>query len=244
MPAHQIFKHMKAEFPETIGKSRTFYCFSPTVMLATFTIEFSLAIYTFIRFRMTRFGQLAAAALVLLGIFQVAEYQICGGDNQIFWARLGYVAITLLPPLGIHLIAQITGNSRYLKFAYAIAAIYITLFMLASKSIIGAACEGNYVIFRTAQNLYWTYGIYYTGFLLLGVWEIIEKINEDRNKDFSLLVWMAAGYFSFMVPMAIVYLLFPETRQAVPSVMCGFAVILAVLLAFVIVPKYHERKIK
>lgn len=220
----------------------TLFCFSPAVMLATLIIEFSLAIYVFVRFRMTRFGQLATATLIFLGIFQLAEYQICGGNDGILWARIGYVAITMLPPLGMHMIYLITGNSKYLKFSYTLAAIYITAFMFAEKSIVGAACTGNYVIFTTIQELYWTYGIYYTGLLMLGVWELVEKIREVSEEDFSLRAWMALGYFSFMVPMAIVYMVFPETRDAVPSVMCGFAVILAILLAFIIVPKYNRRK--
>lgn len=233
---------MLSEFFKFKNNSNTLFCFSPAVMLATLTVEFSLAIYTFVRFRMTRFGQLASATLIFLGIFQLAEYQICGGNNGILWARIGYVAITMLPPLGVHLIYLITGNSKYLKFSYALAAIYITAFMFAEKSIVSAACTGNYVIFNTVQELYWTYGIYYTGLLMLGVWELVEKIRECSDTDFSLRAWMALGYFSFMVPMSIVYMVFPETRNAVPSVMCGFAVILALLLAFIIVPKYNNRK--
>lgn len=233
---------MFREFLKGKNNSNTLFCFSPAVMLATLIIEFSLALYTFVRFRMTRFGQLAAAALIFLGVFQLAEYQICGGDNGILWGRIGYVAITMLPPLGMHMIYLITGNSKYLKFSYALAAIYITAFMFAQKSIVSAACTGNYVIFNTVQELYWTYGIYYTGLLMLGVWELVEKIRECSDEDFSLRAWMALGYFSFMVPMAVVYMILPETRQAVPSVMCGFAVILAILLAFMIVPKYNKRK--
>lgn len=218
------------------------FCFSPAVMLATLVIEFTLAIYVFARFRMTRFGQIATAILIFLGIFQLAEYQICGGNNAVLWGRIGYVAITMLPPLGLHLIYLITRNSKYLSFAYTLAGIYIAAFIFAQKSIVSAACTGNYVIFQTVQELYWTYGIYYTGLLMLGVWELVEKIRECSDEDFSLRSWMALGYFSFMVPMAIVYMALPETREAVPSVMCGFAVTLAILLAFVIVPKYNKRK--
>lgn len=233
---------MNNDFLNGKNTSTTLFCFSPAVMLATLVIEFSLATYVFIRFRMTRFGQLATATLFLLGVFQVAEYQICAGASQIFWPRLGYIAITLLPVIGIHLISLITGNSKYLKFSYTLAAIYITAFMFAEKSIVSAACTGNYVIFNTVQELYWTYGIYYTGLLMLGVWELVEKIRECSDVDFSLRAWMALGYFSFMVPMSVVYMVFPETRNAVPSIMCGFAIILAILLAFIIVPKYHNKK--
>ena len=231
-------------FSELLNKkntSVTFFCFSPAVMLTTLAVEFSLVLYSLIRFRMTRFGQLAAITLFLLGAFQVAEYQICSGNSPVFWARLGYIAITLLPAIGIHLISLITGNARYVQFSYTLAAMYVFIFLFSAKSIVGAACSGNYVIFDTIQELYWTYGIYYTGLLILGAWELADKIRSVNPREFSLRVWMAFGYFSFMVPMTIAYMLLPDARNAVPSIMCGFAVIFALLLAFIITPKYYNK---
>ncbi len=210
-------------------------------MLATFFVEFSLAAYAFVRFRMTKFGRLSIATLVFLGLFQLAEYRICGGIDPIFWSRVGFAAITLLPPLGIHLISLITGKHNYTRFAYALAGLYSVIFLFAPKVVGAPVCGGNYIIFHTAQDLSWTYGVYYLGLLLLGMWEIIEAMKLN-NENFSLLAWLAAGYSSFMVPMGIVYSLSPAVRGAIPSVMCGFAVVFAVLLPAVIVPKYRAKK--
>ena len=80
------------------------------------------------------------------------------------------------------------------------------------------------------------------GFLLLGIWESLEKITSLRRRSSGkkALQWLIVGYLSFMAPMGAVYLLFPETRNAVASIMCGFALVLAFILAFKVVPAYDR----
>ncbi len=220
----------------------SFFCFTPEVMLATFIIEICIAVYAYLKFRTTLFGKLSVLTLLLLGLFQLAEYQICSGSNQIFWARFGFIVITLLPPLGIHLVSIVTGNRNFLQFAYTLAGVFILIFAFAPKSITGGVCGGNYIIFNTAQELYWTYGIYYLGLLFLGIFGALAELRtgDKKERNFSLLIWMLFGYFSFMVPMGFVYFIFPETAMSVASVMCGFALTFAIMLGFVIAKKYDE----
>src|SRR3989344_7940821 len=156
------------------GRNR-FFCFTPEVMLATFFTEIALAIYVFIRYRLTVFGRLVMAMLILLGLFQFIEYQVCADPNQLFWSRIGFVIITILPALGLHLIYLITQKNHFLKFGYTLMLAYIFIFLFAPKAISGATCGGNYIIFHTAQYLYQTYGAYYFGLLFLGIWEALEN---------------------------------------------------------------------
>ena len=218
-------------------KEKKLFCFTPEVMLATFLTEIALAIYVFIRYRLTAFGRLAGAILILLGAFQFAEYRVCADPSQLFWPRAGFAITTFLPVLGLHLISLVTKKSHFLKFGYVLMLTYVFIFLFAPKAISGAVCGGNYIIFNTAQNLAWTYSVYYFGFLLLGIWEAFENMTK-ANKD--ILIWIIVGYFSFMLPMGIVYSLSIESRQAIPSITCGFALILAFILAFKITPKYKQ----
>ena len=87
-------------------KSLTLYCFSPAVMIATFVIEICAAFYTLIKYRSTVSSKLIVSLLGFLAIFQLAEYMVCVGAlgfSSLQWAKLGYVAITILPPLALHL---------------------------------------------------------------------------------------------------------------------------------------------
>ena len=88
------------------------FCFSPPVMLATFLIEFGLAFYTLWRYKMSTIRRLAVIMLFALGTFQLSEYMVCGGLgwSHIQWARVGYISITLLPALGIHMLAKLAGK--------------------------------------------------------------------------------------------------------------------------------------
>lgn len=212
-------------------------------MAATFIIEIVLAIIVFIRERVTRFGKTAGFVLVLLATFQFAEYRICTiGDDSQFWARLGFVAITLLPLAGLYLVSLVSHKPHFLKLGYASAAAFVVYFLFVPKSITGAICGGNYVIFNTSTDLYRLYGFYYLGFLLLGIWESVEKIASLRRRTAAkrALQWLIVGYVSFMGPMGLAYILFPGTRNAAASIMCGFALTLAFLLAFKIVPTYNR----
>src|SRR5579862_8022671 len=127
---------------------RTLYCFSPPVMIATFVIEIILAAIVFIRYRVTRFGKAAGFVLLLLATFQFAEYRICTTDGvlPILWSRIGFVAITLLPLMGLYLVSLVSHQPHFLKLGYATAAGFVLYFIFVPKSISGAICGGNYVI--------------------------------------------------------------------------------------------------
>jgi hypothetical protein len=225
----------------------TFYCFSPPVMIATFIIEVSLAVYTLWRYKLTVISRLVALILLFLATFQLAEYMVCQGayGNALAWSRIGYVAITFLPPLGLHLAQAITeAKSRWLVWAaYATAAAFAAFFLLVGGAINGHACLGNYVIFQVAHNSGALFGLYYYGLLLLVLgtgWYYFRRTKEPARR--RALGGLLIGYLVFIVPTVAVNLMNPNTVRGIPSIMCGFAVLLAVTLAFTVLPATVQRK--
>jgi len=214
------------------------------VMIATFAIEIVLAVVIFLRYHVTRFGKVAGGILLLLATFQFAEYRICTttASSTVLWSRIGFVAITLLPLAGLYLVFLVSHKPHFLKLGYVSALGFLAYFIFVPKAITGAICGGNYVIFNTSTDLFRLYGFYYLGLLLLGIWESIEKIAslKRHTASKSILQWLIVAYLSFMAPMGAVYLLFPSTRNAVASIMCGFALLLAIILAVKIVPAYDR----
>ncbi len=166
-------------------------CFTPEVMVITFTLEALFAVYTFIRYGKNRFGKVAALLLLLLSIFQLAESRICANSSAFVWMRIGFAAITLLPVAGLYLISLISHKTHFLRLGYFLATLFMAAFLFVPKIITGALCAGNYVIFNTNQSLYILYGIYYFGFMLLAIWEALEKIHEPRvqSKIITTLQW-------------------------------------------------------
>src|SRR5579862_6589694 len=122
-------------------KTNKLYCFSPPAMLATFAIEVGLAIYVLVRYKMSLIVRLATAILLLLAIFQLAEYSVCGRTSTLalVWSRIGYVAITLLPPLTLHLIFVITKHRATLlkTIAYCTSLLFIATFVFSSTAFSG-----------------------------------------------------------------------------------------------------------
>lgn len=211
-------------------------------MLVTFSLEWLLAAYAFVIYRHTRFGQLTAATLFCLGLFQLVENKICtGGPNQLA-TTIGLIAITLLPPLGLHLITHITGHRIVLRISYFVAAIFILGFVLYPALVTSpSVCTGNYIIVFLTPKLGLAYGLYYFGFLFWAIHEALGGRATNRLKEYrAVLGWLIAGYLSFLLPMALVYFFSEPAREAVPSIMCGFAVILAIILTFRVLPLYHR----
>lgn len=224
------------------GKNGVLFCFSPAVMLATFIIEFFGAIYTLILRRETLFNKIVIATLICLGLFQVAEYQICGGALGPTWAKIGLAAIVMLPALGMHLVAILTKQRYFVVMGYIFALAYAAMFLFAPGMGISASCEGNYVIVNTTGTT--GYGYYYIIFLVLALMQaatvLWRKKHQLTSQERDILIWTLWGYLSFMGPMAVVYAVLPEVRNGTPSIMCGFAVMLALILTFVVAPKYHD----
>lgn len=220
----------------------TLYCFSPPIMIATFIIEMLLAIYAFVKSLKHKSDLGIVLALVFLALFQLSEYQICEGSDLLFWARVGLFAITFLPVLGYYLISRLNKDSRLLIIGFFIAIAFATFFTLIPDTIKDVSCGGNYIIFDIESSVHSLYGYYYFGFLLLGIAKAIKGIKADGSKSNikKALIWFIIGYLSFILPLTAVYIFIPITREAVASIMCGFAVIFAVILTFKIAPLYYE----
>lgn len=223
-----------------------FYCFSPPVMIATFFIEIMLAVHTVWRYKLTPVTRLATLILVCLATFQLAEYNICEGAlwlSGATWARVGFVAITLLPPLGLHLATKIVGDNKpaLVGAGYAAAAGFGAFFAFVGGSLGGPACMGNYVIFQIGYGAGLWYGLYYYALLILAVayiWRRVRTVDEPHIA--RALNALAVGYLAFMLPVTLVNFINPATLAAIPSIMCGFAVLLALILSGEVLPRYHK----
>lgn len=212
-----------------------------------------MALYVVWRHKLDAFGRLVVATLLSLGTFQLAEYFVCGGAGlgAGAWARVGYAAITALPPLGLHIMYKLGAHTerRLVVFAYVTMVGFWVYFLLMPGAIRGHECTGNYVIFQLGERASILYGYYYYGWLLAAVslgirWlsglharDALTKMRRDSVR--ALIV----GYLTFLLPTGIANSINPESRKGIPSIMCGFAVIFALILTFYILPRARKLKI-
>lgn len=231
-------------------KTDKMYCFSPPVMIATFFIEIACAIYVAFRYRMTDITRLAVVLLGCLALFQFAEFNVCEGTfnvGSLVWARIGCVAITLLPPLGLHMTTRIAGKKYLLlvMLGYLSSLIFLYTFITAGGGIESQQCLGNYVIFNIAKWANVPYLFYYYGWLLVTVglaWKWGKNVKA-RSRRISLYT-LAVGYLAFIVPTTTANIINPTTVAGIPSIMCGFAVILALMLTGFVLPRYYMNEEK
>lgn len=217
-------------------------------MLATFFIEVFLIVYTLWRYKLTNVTKLVIAIFGLLASFQLAEYMICGGLGMSgdMWARLGFIVITLLPPLGIHLAVTIAGGKHKLltMLGYGLAALFAAFFMVVTSSVEHKLCGGNYVIFDMPNSMDIVYGVYYYGLLIVGTVYSFIQASKSKKKTKVALRSLAIGYLVFLVPTTAANLTNASTIGAIPSIMCGFAILLALVLAFWVLPNAAELRHK
>lgn len=216
-------------------------------MVATLIIEFGLAVYTVWRYKMTVLVRLVAITVIMLAIFQVAEYFVCTGNGlrAEFWSRVGFAAITTLPPLGLHILYRLSGKKarRLVGAAYGMMAGFILFFLVYSTAFIGNECTGNYVIFQIGTRPAIVYGAYYYGWLLTGIiigghWanRFLKGGQAEHNRLQSVRA-LIIGYLVFLVPTALSNTLSPASRAGIPSIMCGFAVLFALILVIYVLPR-------
>lgn len=223
--------------------STTFYCFSPPVMLATIAVESVLIFYSLWRYKLTPLTRVVLSILFFLALFQYSEYNVCGGDgiNAATWSRIGFAAITLLPAFGIHLIQVIAGHRQkiFAWAAYVTAIVWEGFFLLSNRAFSGHVCAGNYVIFQLNHYYGSWYFVYYYFWLFAGIALCLYLAYRTTHVYVKkALILQVVGYLVFLLPTAIANTVSPSTISGIPSVMCGFAVLYALILVFGIVPTF------
>lgn len=226
-------------------------CFSPPVMLATFVVEIAMACYVVWRYKLNSIGRLVVVTLVSLAVFQLAEYNVCGGfgASADVWMRVGFVSITALPALGMHILHLVSGEAkrRLVWATYAVMVALQAYFLLATSSVNARVCAGNYVIFNLDRWFDPFYAAYYYGFLILALIlgaRFIRRTprhTKHQRQAVRATRGLMLGYLVFLVPTTVLNSVDQTTISGIPSIMCGFAVIFAAILTFYVLPVAGRR---
>jgi hypothetical protein len=210
-------------------------------MLITLVVEFAGATYTLMRYKMNNVGRTIVLILCCLGLFQLAEYMVCEKIGGVEWSRVGFFATTLLPPLGITLgLSVAKAKSKAINIfkiiLWSICALVLSYVLFFKDVFKSEVCLGNYVIFYTTEMM-WIYSAYYFSTLTTGLIGglFFARRTKDKNTKQSLYA-IIFGALSFLVPTFTITLINHDTIEAIPSIMCGFAVIFALVLLLIVLP--------
>ncbi|MCX6094221.1 MAG: hypothetical protein NTY63_05280 [Candidatus Bipolaricaulota bacterium] len=212
--------------------------YSPLLALATALFEVVVAVWALRGPGDRSIVRTAAAILVLLAGYQVTEVAICANvDAQGVLPRLAFLDVTWLPPLGLVLVAQLhrprsrlfhAASRTLLAAAFGIAAWIALDRSFATASV----CSAVYARYTHVMPRF----AVYAGFYWIGLFGMVlfsghgARTSADLHRR-RLLTQVFLGTLGFVVPAVITSWFIPTARGALPSVMCHFALILAVFLA-------------
>ena len=220
--------------------------YSPILSIATALFEIIAAIWALMGAGRKKIIYTSSTLLLLLAVYQILEVIICTApQSSIFFSRLAFIVIAWLPPVAILLISQLFPTKKkaiywFTGLTFTIA-LLISIWLLIDKSFVtGSVCS---IIFARYSNPMPQY-IIYAGFYHLGMLGMLflsahGVIICKDHKQRLLLGQMLMGSLAFIIPSLITVIAVPYTKGALPSVMCHYALFLAIFITRLL---YLERR--
>lgn len=222
-------------------------CYTPTVSLTTAIIEFILAAILPFKYPRATLRYFFALFIFLLGLYQFSEFMLCETGDDIFWVRAGFIVYSFLPALGLHAALYYLKSKINRLMLYTVP-VALTLTAFTNDQIWQGTCNTIFITTKTILSqhpiLFFIYITYYAGFTLLICWLAIKEYSRVRShlKRIMSLTWIIA-ILLMSVPTFVLIIIFPELGLRFPSVLCHFALLLA-LVTFVGVRMEHQLRSK
>ncbi|MCC6622593.1 MAG: hypothetical protein IT385_15120 [Deltaproteobacteria bacterium] len=211
--------------------------YSPVLSILTATFELALAGYCLRAPGRREIQRLVALILVLLAGYQIIEVLVCGDPDEPLWARAAFADVVWLPPLGALLLLRLARDPsrparrvwRHLVVLSLAIAAFFTVWVFADpRFVTGSVCKAVIALYLHPTNALEVYGAYYH----VGLWVMMfggirlalvarDPIDRAHAAD------VAMGTVAFVVLALTTEVVFPGARNATPSIMCHYALALA-----------------
>jgi hypothetical protein len=211
-----------------------------TVSLLIACLEFLLLFNLLLFAEKNSLNKIAIIMVALLAGYQAMEFLMCQVELQSsFFPYLAFVIITFLPPLNLLLALTLTRNltptlTTWLIFIPAILfSVYYT-FVITEFAV--TKCTVLYAIYH--YPLGDLYGLFYYMPILISIILLAMFLRKEDDKKKRLIgkVLLFGGIFISILPVLGFILMFASSYSlisAMESVMCKFAFVYALCLAFI-----------
>ncbi len=216
--------------------------------LALCTAFFELAAATWVFRSPGRANVLRPTGLILIFLagYQLLEAYACGNPSMTLVGRLALADVIWLPPLGVWLIIQLAAPDdglfrRFGKGLFGIAGGLAAFILLDDQFVRRTVCQAVIATYHTPGPVYMFYGGFYQFGLMAMIFGAAKgMIRSDDPSVRRHLGDIQMGTIGFVLPALITEVVVPQSSTSTPSVMCHFAVVLAVFLVRMTV---RERRI-
>jgi hypothetical protein len=203
------------------------------ISLLIFCIEIVL-LGNVLYFSKSRYKKLIVTILSLLALYQFFEFLICGLNlDDGFVIYLAFITISFLPPTGLLLIAQVNkiNLKKFQGVIFAPAIFFSLYYFLTIKEFRIRECSVIYASYH--YPLGFLYGLFYYLPILIALFIAFRNliISKDKilKKNNSILIF---GYLSFLIPMILTLVIYPESVNFIESLMCKFAFVLSLTISY------------
>ena len=224
--------------------------YSPSLALVTGVFEVVVAVWAFSS--RGRRHILVPAGLILwfLAGYQFAEVWVCANPANTTAARLAFVDIVWLPPLGMWLVLRLSGRVRswlgYAILGYFAAAGVLSVWIFVEQDfVVKSVCEVVIAWHDNPTVLYDVYCAFYQfGLAAMLFGAALGLACTDDGVLRRHLVDVQMGTLGFVLPAMLVRISLSGLEGAVPSIMCHFALVLAVFLTRLILRERRFASVK
>ncbi|MBT4022668.1 hypothetical protein HOK76_04095 [archaeon] len=212
-------------------------CFAPYVSLSTSMIEFLLSIYFLTKNPRDKLNRMIALISFLLGLYQLNEFLICTTRAPIF-TILAMSVTAILPALAVSY-ALIMWRKK-LNFGWNIIIylpifFFITMFSVMKYYHTSAQCMSIFILYPNTYLIGKFFGFYYLAYLFGAVILFNLCSTNAKTKPEKVLSQLGMlGMFIFTVPTFVFLIFLPSLEVQFASVLCEFALLLAIEFIFVL----------
>ena len=224
--------------------------YSPLLAIITGVFEFTAAFFVFSSPGRKRILYPTGVLLLILAGYQFSEVAVCYNPGQLLFARIALFDITWLPPLamwlGLQLIATRKKWMAFLPLTYFAVGLALAVWVMVDPNCVTkSVCEIVIARYISPNPFDIVYAIYYQSGILVLIFG--TAVGLAYGTDPVLRKHMAnlqVGILGFVLPSLVVRILVSNSRGITASVMCHFAVILAVSLVFLVLRERRKGRVK
>jgi len=223
--------------------------YSPILATGTAIFEISVALWALRGPGRRPIIRTTSAILLLLAAYQLVEVMVCSRAPVYgFMPQMAFIIVTWLPPLGLLLIAQLSPSQSALNYAIsyfmlAVAFSIVVWIAVDDRFISDSVCNIVYAKYSSPLPRFriytWFYWLGLFGMVVLSALGVRNSPHSDQQK---LLKSVLLGSLGFIVPGVIVTHFVAPAEGALPSILCHFALVLAVFLARLISQERHDSR--
>ncbi|HKI79232.1 MAG TPA: hypothetical protein VKA26_11880 [Ignavibacteriaceae bacterium] len=200
-------------------------------------IELILLINVFIFAEKNKINFLVISIIFLLMFYQAFEFIMCNlGLDSSFNAFWAFADISFLPPLGLYFVLTFYNyRSKYFVFIFLPAIAFVIYYSTIIEQFNVNACTVFYAIYKYPQGD--LYGLFYYTPVLVTMALLIHGIRKSPDERVvHLSKVLLTAYILISIPVVTAFVLALSDQMllvhSIVSVMCKFAVLLAVALTY------------